>query len=89
MRRNPFDMLEKALRDGWQTVDTIPLKGEGAFLVLTVSGLTRLARNRNSFRNPRKADGYGPMRISVTSVETSNYLGAIAWKWPDSDVLDT
>ncbi|MEM9584225.1 MAG: hypothetical protein AAGA08_14040 [Pseudomonadota bacterium] len=76
-------MLQDALDAGWATVDTMPLKGEGVFLVLTVSGLTRLARNRNAVRKARRADGYGPARISVISVETGNYLGAMAWKWPD------
>ena len=84
-RRDPFRMLDEALRTGWNTLDNVPLRGEGEFLVLTVSGLTRLARNRKEFRNPRKADGYGPERMTVVSVETGNYLGAMAWKWPDSD----
>lgn len=75
-------MLEEALESGWQDIDTVPLSGEGEFLALTVSGLVRLARNRKAFRNPRKADGYGPKRMTVISVETGNYLGAIAWKWP-------
>lgn len=80
-RRDTYEMLEQALTSGWQTVDTIPLKGEGEFMVLTLSGLTRLSRSRGFFRNIRKADSYGPKRISVNSVETGNYLAAIAWKW--------
>lgn len=31
----------------------------------------------------RKADGYAPERMTVVSVETGNYLGAMTWKWPD------
>ncbi len=76
-------MLEDALDQGWHPIDTVPLRAEGAFMVLTLSGLTRLARNRKAFRNPRPADGYGPRRMTVSSVETGNYLAAIAWKWPD------
>lgn len=76
-------MLEMAQADGWHTVDTIPLNGDGEFLVLTLSGLIRLSRNTKHFRNARRADGYGPKRTTVISVETGNYLGAIAWKWPD------
>ncbi|MEO1139715.1 MAG: hypothetical protein AAFW87_09685 [Pseudomonadota bacterium] len=84
-RRDPYKMLEAAVASGWQTIDTVPLKGDGTFLVLTLSGLIRLARNRKAFRNPRKADSYGPKRMTVNSVETGNYLGAIAWKWPDDE----
>lgn len=82
-RRDPYKMLEDALTTGWQAIDTVPLKTEGEFLVLTLSGLIRLSRNRKAFRNPRSADGYGPKRMTVSSVETGNYLAAIAWKWPD------
>ena len=81
-RRDPFKMLEDALADGWQDVETIPVKGEGEFWVLTISGLVRLARNRNYYRRHRENDAYGPRRTTVCSVETGNYLGAIAWKWP-------
>ena len=81
-RRDPFRMLEQALSEGWETIETIPLKGEGHFMVLTISGLVRLARNRRYTRGHREADGYGPRRTTVCSVETGNYLGAIAWKWP-------
>ncbi|WP_299549952.1 hypothetical protein [uncultured Tateyamaria sp.] len=73
-------MVEEAFASGWHGVDTIPLKGEGDFLVLTLSGLIRLARNRRDYRKIRKADGYGPMRLTVNAVESGNYLGAIAWK---------
>ena len=82
-RRDPFEMLETALAGGWHSVANIPLKGEGAFMVLTLSGLTRLARNRKAYRKARPADGYGPMRTTVCAVETGNYLAAIAWKWLD------
>ncbi|WP_299378068.1 hypothetical protein [uncultured Tateyamaria sp.] len=81
--RNPYAMAENAFASGWHSVDTIPLKGEGAFLVLTLSGLIRLAKNRRDYRKFRKADGYGPKRLTVNAVDTGNYLGAIAWKWPD------
>ena len=77
-------MAAEALASGWNSVDTIPLRGEGEFLVLTLSGLIRLARNRRDYRKFRNADGYGPKRLTVNAVETGNYLGAIAWRWPDS-----
>ena len=76
-------MLDEALKSGWQPVDTIPLSGEGEFLVITMSGLTRLARNRRTDHKARNADGYGPKRATVISVETGNYLAAIAWRWPE------
>ncbi len=76
-------MLADALASGWHSVDDIPLKGEGVFLVLTLSGLVRHARNRRTYRKIRRADGYGPRRLTVNAVDTGNYLGAIAWKWPD------
>ena len=82
-RRNPHLMAEEALASGWYSVDTIPLRGEGEFLVLTLSGLVRLAKNRRAYRKFRKADGYGPKRLTVNAVKTGNYLGAIAWKWPE------
>lgn len=83
-RLNPYQMAEEALASGWQSVDTVPLNGEGEFLVLTLSGLIRLAKNRRDYRKFRKADGYGPKRLTVNAVESGNYLGAIAWKWLDS-----
>lgn len=73
-------MTEEALASGWNSIDTIPLKGEGEFLVLTLSGLIKLARNRRDYRKIRKADGYGPRRLTVNAVESGNYLGAVAWK---------
>ncbi|WP_299723803.1 hypothetical protein [uncultured Tateyamaria sp.] len=76
-------MVAQALNSGWNDVHSVPLKGEGEFLVLTLSGLTRLARFRRSYRKIRKADGYGPERITVNAVATGNYLAAIAWKWPE------
>lgn len=81
-RRDPFKMLDEALHTGWNRLDTIPLKGEGEFMVLTVSGLVRLARNGKTERKARKADAYGPERMTVNSVKTGNYLGAMAWRWP-------
>ncbi|NRB04154.1 MAG: hypothetical protein HRU30_12920 [Rhodobacteraceae bacterium] len=85
-RRKPYKMLEQALADGWESVHNIPLKGEGEFVVLTLSGLIKLARNRKVHRITRKADGYGPARTTVVSVRTGNYLGAIAWRWPDPEI---
>lgn len=80
-KRDPRAMLSDALANGWQTVDSVPVSGEGAFLVLTMSGLVRLARNRNKNRTARRADPYGPKRSNVIAVESGNYLAAIAWKW--------
>ncbi|MFC6584516.1 hypothetical protein [Sulfitobacter aestuariivivens] len=81
-------MQGSALSDGWNPIETIPLKGEGEFLVLTLSGLVRLARSRKSSRGGRKADGYGPARTTVNATETGNYLAAIAWRWPDAEGLN-
>ncbi len=83
-KRDPNLMLQEALDEGWETIDTMPLRGEGVFLVLTVSGLVRLAHNRNMQRTARRADSYGPKRSSVIAEESGNYLAAIAWKWPDA-----
>ena len=85
-RRDPYRILLNALAEDWQTIDTIPLKGEGPFWVLTLSGLVRLAHNRKSFRKARKADGYGPMRTTVVAVKSANYLAAIAWKPAEAEV---
>lgn len=84
-RRDPFLMLEEALAAGWQPIDTMPVKGEGDFVVLTLSGLIRLARYRRAVRRIKPSDAYGPRRASVASVVSGNYLAAIAWKWPDRD----
>ena len=73
-------MFEDALAQGWHPLDTIPLKGEGEFMVLTLSGLVRRARNRKDFRQHRQADGYGPARTTVCAVQSGNYLAAIAWR---------
>ncbi len=82
-RRNTYDMYSDALETGWHPIDSLPRHGEGAFLVLTLSGLVRMARNKKGFRRARTADSYGPARISVIAVDSGNYLSAIAWKWPD------
>ncbi|MBF9044125.1 hypothetical protein HKCCE4037_12355 [Rhodobacterales bacterium HKCCE4037] len=82
-RRDPHEMLRQALTEGWETVESMPLKGEGTFLVLTLSGLVRLARNRSDTRRERRGDAYGPARAPVIAEESGNYLAAIAWKWPD------
>lgn len=79
-KRDPFEMLATALQDGWHSVETLPVRGDGDFLVMTLSGLIRTARNRNLERRFRKADGYGPARANVISCKTGNYLAAIAWK---------
>lgn len=79
-KHDPRAMLSEALVNGWETVDSVPLSGEGSFLVLTMSGLVRLARNRNLERTIRRADPYGPKRASVIAVDSGNYLAAIAWK---------
>lgn len=84
-RRDPNMMLSDALADGWQTVETLPLSGEGTFLALTLSGLIRLSRNRNKSHKSRRADQYGPKRSTVAAVDSGNYLAAIAWKWPEAE----
>lgn len=76
-------MLADALAEGWETVDTLPLRGDGIFIALTLSGLTRHVHNRNSLRKSRRADAYGPKRSTVVAVDSGNYLSAIAWKWPE------
>ena len=81
-RRNTYEMFAEALEAGWQPIHTIPEAGEGHFLVLTLSGLIRMARNKKGFRKARRPDGYGPARISVIAVDSGNYLSAIAWRWP-------
>lgn len=80
--QDPYMLLERAISEGWSSVDTIPISGEGEFLVVTLKGLVRLARSRAARRICRRADGWGPKRSTVVAVETGNYLGAIAWKWP-------
>ena len=79
-KRDPFVMLSDALVSGWETVDSLPLRGDGAFLVLTLSGLVRRARNRNRELRFRRADAYGPKRATVVAEDSGNYLAAIAWK---------
>jgi hypothetical protein len=81
---DPYLILERALTHGWQGIETVPLADEGVFQVVTIKGLVRLARNRSLVRKFRRADGWGPKRATVVSVDTGNYLGAIAWRWPDA-----
>lgn len=83
-RVDPFALLEQSLMNGWQAVETIPLAGEGVFLALTITGIVREVRSRNTERRIRRADSYGPARASVIGVDTGNYLAAIAWKWPET-----
>lgn len=83
-RESPFKVLEQALQNGWQTVDTIPLAGDGSFMVITLTGKERRAKNRSSKPTLRRADGWGPKRTTVVAIPSGNYLGAIAWRWPDS-----
>jgi hypothetical protein len=82
---DPYLILERAVSDGWQSIDTIPLADEGTFWVITIKGLMRMARNRSLTRRARRADGWGPARTTVVSVDSGNYLGAIAWRWPDEE----
>lgn len=82
-KRDPHAMLSEALSSGWETVDTLPLRGDGVFLVLTLSGLIRRAYNRNTVHKARRADAYGPKRSTVVAVDSGNYLAAIAWKAAD------
>lgn len=82
-KRDPNAMLSEALSDGWETVDSIPVRGDGVFRVLTLSGLSRRAHNRNAERKSRRADAYGPKRSTVVAVDSGNYLAAIAWTWSD------
>ncbi|WP_298296646.1 hypothetical protein [uncultured Litoreibacter sp.] len=79
-KRDPHRMLRDALIEGWFSVENIPVRGEGAFLVMTLSGLIRRARSTKRDRIARPADQYGPMRTTVIGVETGNYLAAIAWR---------
>ncbi len=77
---DPFALVELAFEQGWQPIHNIPLAGEGEFIVLTLTGLIRPAKNRKTERTFRRSDKYGPARTSVVSVETGIYLAAIAWK---------
>lgn len=81
--QDPYLILERARSQGWQSIETVPLAGDGVFQVVTIKGLVRLARNRSVVRKLRRADGWGPARATVVAVESGNYLGAIAWRWPD------
>lgn len=81
-------MLDDAINAGWRSIRSIPRAGEGEFLVLTISGLVRRARNHRELPRFRAADGYGPRRTSVVAVESGNYLTAIAWK-PISELSST
>ena len=82
-RRDPHKMLELALKDGWFSLESLPVLGEGKFMVLTMSGLVRLARSHRAHHRIRPADGYGPDRTSVIAEASGNYLSAIAWRWPE------
>lgn len=77
---NPFELVEAAFEAGWSPIHTIPLADEGEFIALTVKGLVRKVRNRNSVRRFKRSDKYGPARTTVVSVVSGNYLAAIAWK---------
>ena len=79
-RRDPYRMRERALSEGWQSVENIPGPVDGEFLVMTMSGLVRRARQIRNLPRIRLADGYGPQRVSVVGVASGNYLAAIAWK---------
>lgn len=73
-------MLDDALEAGWLRIGSVPCAGQGDFMVLTMSGLIRRARNHREKPRFRDADGYGPRRAAVVAVESGNYLTAIAWK---------
>lgn len=83
-KRDPSKLLSEALNEGWETVNSLPVRGDGVFLALTLSGLIRRAHNRNVERKARRADAYGPKRSNVVAEESGNYLAAIAWKWPEA-----
>lgn len=82
-RRNPYDMLENAIKVGWHAVDNIQPAGEGEFLVLKMSGFIRRARSIKTSHRTRFADSCSPARMTIVSVESGNYLAAIAWRWAE------
>mgnify|MGYP001803040665 CR=1 FL=1 len=77
---NPFAIVELAFEKGWQPIHNMPLAGEGEFIALTLKGRVRRVKNRKTERRFRRSDIYGPARTTVVSIETGNYLAAIAWR---------
>ena len=77
---DPYALVELALARGWRGMDSVPLRGDGPFMALTLKGLERQVRNRSAQRSLRRADAWGPARCSVIAVESGNYLAAIAWR---------
>jgi len=75
-----FHLFELAIDDGWRTIRTVPLAGQGQFLGLTIRGLIRVVKTRSNVLRVRPRDGYGPERVTVKAVASGNYLAAIAWK---------
>ena len=78
--QSAYDLLDKAVAQGWSSVETIPLFGQGSFMALTQFGLIRRAQNTQTERRIQSADRNGPNRTSVVSIESGNALVAIAWK---------
>ena len=75
-----FHLHELAISTGWQSIHTIPVAGQGAFMALTLRGLIREVKTRSPVRRIRRKDAYGPDRVTVKAVVSGNYLAAIAWK---------
>lgn len=80
---DPYSLYEWAIEQGWHPIHSMPLAGEGEFIVLTLKGLIRTAKNRKATRKFKRSDEYGPARTTVVSSKTGNYLAAIAWKNSD------
>ena len=75
-----FQLYQAAVDDGWRSVKSIPLAGQGPFEALTIRGLIRKVKTRSPVLRIRRADGYGPERVTVKAVASGNYLAAIAWR---------
>ncbi len=81
--RSAYELLDTAVARGWNRIETIPLFGQGSFMVLTLFGLIRRAQNMQTELRIHSADDHGPNRTSVVSLESGNALVAIAWKRVD------
>ncbi|MEL6639953.1 MAG: hypothetical protein AAGL17_08030 [Cyanobacteria bacterium J06576_12] len=75
-----FQLYEVAIDAGWRSVRSIPLAGQGPFEALTIRGLIRIVKTRSPVLRIRRADGYGPERVTVKAITSGNYLAAIAWR---------
>lgn len=82
-RRDPFNILQRALSNGWSTMESVSGPDDGHFLVVTMSGLIRLAKNHRYVMRLKGQNGYGPAGVVVRGVATKSYHSAIAWKWPE------